>query len=405
MAVTPLKVGLIGSGAISYTYLNNMVNNFNILDVVGCSDIIPERSKARAEQFGIRQMTNEEIYNDPSIDIVVNTTYPSSHTEVNLDALNAGKHLYVEKTMAATFMEAKKTVDLAKSKGLRMSAAPDTFLGGGYQTCRKLIDDGFIGEPISAQALLVRGYWAGAPRVFPRPGGMFVPGSSIPYDMGTYYLHALVHLLGPIARVSGFAMKHPKKYTHPAHPNYGESVDVTGSTTIQGSLEFHSGAFGNITVMGEGFTETPRIEIYGTEGTLICPDPNTYGGPVLLMRKGGTQFFEIPITHEYVTTNKVSGADLMAKYPNGFPEGLTREMVMWADSRRGIGVADMAWAIRNNRPHRCTADIDIHAMEVIYAIEQSCEGGKVYTMTTKPDQPKAIRAGFLGGDAEAALDD
>jgi predicted dehydrogenase len=225
---------------------------------------------------------------------------------------------------------------------------------------------------------------------------MFVPGSSIPYDMGTYYMHALVHLLGPIKRVAGFARKYPTTFTNPRHPNYKEQVDVSGSTTISTSLEFHNGVFGNLTVTAQSFIETPRIEIYGTEGTLICPDPNTYGGPVLLMRKGGTQFYEFPITHEYVTTNKPD----MAMY------GFTTydEKRVWADSRRGIGVADMAWAIRNNRPHRCTADIDLHAMEVIYGVEQCSQNGGIYTMTTKPDQPAALPAGKIGADAESALD-
>jgi predicted dehydrogenase len=158
MSLVPYKVALIGAGAISYTYLDNMCNRFDILDVVGCSDIIPERSKARAEEFGIRQMTNEEILADPEISIVVNTTYPKSHYPVTKAALEAGKHVHSEKMLATTFEDAKELAALAASKGLRLGAAPDTFLGGGYQTVRKLVDDGFIGIPLHVNALVMRGY-------------------------------------------------------------------------------------------------------------------------------------------------------------------------------------------------------------------------------------------------------
>src|SRR5690554_3578352 len=156
--VAPVKVGLIGSGAISKSYLSSMINNFSILDVVGCSDIIPERSKNRAEEFGIEQLTNEEILNNPEIEIVVNTTYPLSHYEVSKAALLAGKHVHSEKMMAVTMDEARELVSIAKEKGLRIGMAPDTFLGGGLQTARKLIDAGFIGEPLTARAKVMRGY-------------------------------------------------------------------------------------------------------------------------------------------------------------------------------------------------------------------------------------------------------
>ena len=140
----PVKAGLIGSGIISWTYLDNMVNRFESVEVVGCSDLIPERSAARAEEFGIRQMTNQEIYDDPEIEIVVNTTNWQSHTQVIREALNAGKHVYTEKSLAPSYEEACEIARLAEEKGLRIGCAPDTFLGGGYQTCRKLIDDGYI---------------------------------------------------------------------------------------------------------------------------------------------------------------------------------------------------------------------------------------------------------------------
>jgi len=198
-----LKVGLIGAGEISETYLNNMINRYKVLEVVGCSDIIPSRSKNRAKQFKIKDMTNEDIYNDPGIDIVVNTTYPTSHYEVNKASLLAGKHVYSEKMIAVTLDEGKELLKIAKEKKLRIGMAPDTFLGAGYQTARKLIDSGMIGEPFMAQAMVVRGYHQ---ERWPAPMYEFTwqPGGGIPFDMGGYYLHALVHLLGPIDKVTGF---------------------------------------------------------------------------------------------------------------------------------------------------------------------------------------------------------
>jgi len=383
MKPKPIKVGLIGAGAISGTYLNNMINRFAILEVVGCSDIIPERSAKRAEEFKIRDMTNEEILNDPEIQIVVNTTYPTSHYEVSKAALLAGKHVHAEKMMAVTLDEGKELVKIAKEKNLRIGMAPDTFLGGGLQTARKLIDDGMIGEPFMAQAMVVRGYhndrgaWSGLSFVMQ-------PGGGIPFDMGGYYLHALIHLLGPIERATGFAqLRNPKKIRkNPNHPQFGEEAEVTGIiNALTGSLEFAKNkVIGNITVVSEGFGETPRLEIYGTEGTLICPDPNTFGGPVLLKRKNvkdwEAEFMPMPLTH-------------------GFSDSCYR----------GIGVADMAWGIVNNRPHRAHGDMGYHVFEIIHGIWQGTETGKIHVMESTCDQPAPLAAGYIdaGGYDEYAL--
>lgn len=378
----PVKVGLIGSGIISWTYLDNMVNRFEAVEVIGCSDLIPERSANRASEFGIRQMTNQEIYDDPEIQIVVNTTNWGSHVEVIRDALQAGKHVYTEKSLAPSYKEALEIAALAEEKGLRIGCAPDTFLGGGYQTCRKLIDDGYIGIPIYAQAFLARNVWPDGARARVRMEN----GGTLPFDMSAYYTHALIHLLGPVKAVAGFADHYPFELRNPHNPEQGQRADARGITSLYGVLQFESGVHGSLIVMGESFMETPRLEIYGSEGTLICPDPNYYGGPVRLMRKGGTQFMEIPITHDHVTTNKFEGA----KGP-------------WGDSRRGMGVAEMAWAISQGRPHRCSVDIHLHGLELIHGLDVCTKEGKVYTMETRPRRPAALKAGMIGSCHEAAL--
>ena len=379
--VSPVKVGLIGSGAISKTYLRNMTQEFSILEVVGCSDIIPERSKNRAEEFGIKQMTNEEIYQDPEIEIVVNTTYPLSHYEVTKAALLAGKHVHSEKMMAVTMDEARELVSIAKEKGLRIGMAPDTFLGGGLQTARRILDAGLIGEPLNAVAMVMRGYHMRGEIETDRMPFVMSPGGGIPFDMGGYYLHALIHLLGGIKRVSGFAKTREKNYVYenPRHPRYKESFDFDTPNMLVGALEFEQGCYGTIATISEAFGEIPRLEIYGTEGVLICPDPNTFGGPVYLKRNNGSwqDFppYEIPLTHGYT------------------------------EDFRCIGVADMAWAIRNNRPHRCSAEMGLHAFEVIHGIMESCNTGKVYEMTTKVERPAPLPSGYIAGSyIEACLD-
>jgi predicted dehydrogenase len=405
MNVKPVKVALIGSGNISYTYLNTMINTFKILDVVGCSDLIPEKSRARSELFGIRQMTNEEILSDPEIEIVVNTTNIWAHTDVSRMILNAGKHCYSEKMAGCTYEEAKATVDLAKSKGLRFGAAPDTYMGSGYQTARKLIDDGMIGTPIMAQAICMRQGW-GANSPGGRPGAQSIPGAptvpgglgtTIPYDMGGYYINALVSLLGPVNRASGYSRFNGDSiYTNVENPLYGEKLQKqAGSTMMMGCLEFVNGCYGNFVIMGESFNpEVPRVEIFGTKGNLICPDPNMYGNwgfDVYLSRIGNSGTFKMPFTHAY------GESDPSIPSKSGKPEpGYA--------GNRGMAVAEMAWAIRRNRPHRSSAELALHAVEIVSSIDKSTADNKVYTMRSRPEQPKPLTAGLFGPSAEASLD-
>jgi predicted dehydrogenase len=385
---------------ISYTYLENLINTFGITEVVGISDLIEERSQARAKQFGIRPMTTEGILNDPEIDIVVNLTVPTSHYQISIAALKAGKHVYSEKLMGVNYQEAREIYELAKEKGLRFGQAPDTFLGGALQTARKLIDSGFIGQPVMAQAMVVRGYRITGAEDVPLRFGYF-PGGSMPYDMGGYYIHALVSLLGPVRRVSGFSrIFEPKKvYENPRHPKYKATVDYTEPSDMVGSLEFHSGVLANLTTIGDcHLPEVPRLEIYGTQGTLICPDPNHFGGSVYLARAPGGQPVEIPLTHGFLVPFRPNGA-----FNPGNDE---TEGPKWSKSVRGLGVADMAWGIRNNRPHRCSAELGLHAVEIICGIIQSSRAGTVYELQSKPEQPAPLPAGYVTGATvdEACLD-
>ena len=370
------KVALIGSGAISGTYLENMTKVFSILDVVGCSDILPERSERRAKEFGIRQMTNEEIWNDPDIEIVVNTTYPTSHYEVSKKSLEAGKSVQCEKMMAVTLAEADELMNLAEKKGLRFGMAPDTFLGGGLQTARALIDAGYIGTPLHAHAMVMRGYHPRGEEAGPLSMVM-LPGGGIPFDMGGYYLHAMVHLLGPIRQAAGFAQcRTPfRVWENPRHPNYGEEFPFDTINHFSAALNFHCGANGTLSIASDHFGETPRLEIYGTRGILICNDPNNFSGDIKVKLEGNADFVTMPLTHGY----------------NG--------------SHRGIGVADMAWAIRKGRKHRTHAEIGYHAFELIHGVWASATTGQIVNLQSKPEQPAALRPGFVDGTAQEAVFD
>jgi len=395
--INKVKVAVIGSGAISYAYLKNMTKIFSILDVVGCSDLIDERSRRRADFFGVQMKSNEEILNDPDIEIVVNLTYPTSHYEVSKAALEAGKHVYSEKMMAANYTKAKKLYDLAAKKNLRIGTAPDTFLGSALQTARKLIDAGFIGVPFTAQAMVIRGYHM----VGDSGSGNSLPficneGGNITYDMSGYYLHALIALLGPAKRVAGLARPLHSEITqrNPRHPDYHVPIPFNLDTIMSNTIEFHNGVYAGLTVVSEShLNELPRLEIYGTEGTLILPDPNTFTGPVYLIRGKEVIKQPIPLTHGYGNVTLP------------IPDTDDFEARIWCNCYRGLGVADMAWAIRNNRKHRCSAELGLHAIEIIYGTEQSCKEGKFYTLNSKPEQPDPLPSGYIEGTAsEECLD-
>ena len=396
MQFDKVKVALIGSGNISYTYLNTLTTQFNIIDMVGCSDLIPEKSKARAELFGIRQMTNEEILNDPEIEIVLNTTEIFNHTAVSKMILEAGKSVYSEKAMGRNYAEAKANVDLAAAKGVRLGSAPDIYMGAAYQTARKLIDDGWIGQPLNAFAICIRQGWAGNMAAVPSNPMYGGKGNTMPYDMGGYYVNALVSLLGPVKRVSGYARSFADRvYENPVNPQFLEPVKVNeGSSMMMGCLEHDNGTYSNLILCSEGFNpEIPRVEIFGTKGTLVIPDPNCFGGyglDVYLTRVGNTGTFKVPFTHAYGDSDPAIPAKSGKREP-------------CYNSNRGIAVADMAYAIRQNRPHRSSAELALHTVEIISAIEQCNEDNQVHIMQSHPVQPAPLKHGMFGPAAEASL--
>jgi predicted dehydrogenase len=360
--MTPIPVGIIGVGNISGIYLENG-KHFQPFDVVAVADIDMERARARAAEYGVpKACTVEELLADPQVQIVINLTIPDAHGPVALQVLEAGKSVYNEKPLAVKREDARRMLELARSKGVRIGCAPDTFLGGGLQTCRKLIDDGWIGVPVAATAFMM-GH--GPESWHPNPGFFYQPGAGPMFDMGPYYLTALVSLLGPIARVTGSARISFPERTITNKWNYGDTIPVNTATHVAGIMDFASGAVGTIITSFDVWgANLPRIEIYGSEGTLSVPDPNTFGGPVLVRRMGASEWSEVPLTH-------------------GF-----------AKNSRGLGVADMAQAIQSGRPHRASGELAYHVLDLMHAFHDASREGRHVEITSGCPRPAALPLGL-----------
>ncbi|MBN1673731.1 MAG: Gfo/Idh/MocA family oxidoreductase [Kiritimatiellae bacterium] len=360
MAEQAVKAGIIGCGAISGIYLTN-AKRFAAFDITAVADTRLEAAKARAEEHQVPKACGvEELLADPEIEIVINLTPHRFHGPVGLQAVQAGKSVYNEKPFAVRREEGQRMIESAAQKGVRTGAAPDTFFGGVWQTARKLIDDGAIGRPVGAFACL-HAFKAPPPAPPKAESGeylsfyktdFFTFGVTWSFDRGPYYLHALIHLLGPVRRVTGSTAK------------VWPQVEV--QTHFAGVLDFANGAVGTLVITSDVHaTGLPHIEIYGTEGSLRCIDPNGFGGPPLLLRRA--QDKELT--------------------PVECPFG-------YNGNSRGVGIADMAAAIRSGRPHRASGEMGYHVIDIIHALhEASAEGRHVELESTCP-QPAPLPPGL-----------
>ena len=355
-----VKVGIIGCGNISDIYLKNCTEVFNdILEVVACADLISERAKEKVQQYNIPKACSvEELLADPDIEIVINLTIPKAHAEVCLAALNAGKSVYVEKPLAITREDGKKILETAKEKGLLVGGAPDTFLGGGLQTCRKLIDDGWIGQPVAATAFMV---CHGHESWHPDPEFYYKVGGGPMFDMGPYYLTALISLMGPVRRVTGSARITFPERLITSEPKHGTKITVDVPTHVAGIMDFDSGAVGTILTSFDVWdSQLPRIEIYGSKGSMIVPDPNTFGGPVFIKRAGDKEWAQMPLSHGY------------------------------AENSRGIGVSDMARALREGGKHRANGDMMYHVLEIMHGFHDASNEGRHIELESTCQQPEVL---------------
>jgi predicted dehydrogenase len=362
-------IGIIGCGNISSIYFENLCTCFNNVEVVACADLDPERTAEKIEKYpSVKVATLEEILADPSIEVIVNLTTPQGHFPVAMQAVAAGKSVYNEKPVVLTRDEGKQLLAAAAAKGVRVSSAPDTFMGAGIQTCRKLIDDGWIGEPIGAQAFML---CHGHESWHPDPEFYYKVGGGPMFDMGPYYVTAMVSLLGPVNRVTGSVRITEPERTITSSKKFGQKIEVEVPTHVTGTLDFASGAIGTITTSFDVWgSETPRIEIFGTHGTLSVPDPNGFGGVPRIKRMGAKEWSDIPLTHSY------------------------------ADNSRGIGPADMASAIAAGRPHRASGELAYHVLDIMHAIHDASDQGSHVALESTCERPAPMPMGLIKGDLD-----
>ena len=349
------------------------------LRVVGCFDVDPVQAQTRATEFGIPSVYPEfdGMLSDPEVELVVNLTPPLAHVEVTEAVLEAGKHVYSEKPLAPTRHEARHLLETAARNNVRLACAPDTFLGGGHQTSRKILDDGWIGTPVGVGAFFLS---HGSEHFHPNPEFFYGPAAGPMLDVGPYYLTALVNLLGPVARVAGSARITFPERMITSSERYGARISVETPTYVSAVLEFESGIIGTLLATFDVWaTRLPFIEVYGTDGTLSTPDPDGWNGAPEIRRFGDEEKAMLDPERTVPWTS----------FPPSHP----------TDAMRGIGVDDLARAIIHNRPHRASAEMAYHVLDVASSIIEAAESGvhvEVGSTCLRPDPlPPAVSSSEL----------
>jgi predicted dehydrogenase len=356
-AIEPVRVGLIGCGHISGIYLEN-AQRLPHVQVVACADLDRSRAEERAREFEVPcGCSVSELLRDPEIELVLNLTVPAAHAEVSHAAIAHGKHVYSEKPLATSTADGRRLVEAAAAAKRLVGCAPDTFLGAGLQAARHLIDDGAIGVPVGATAFFLgRGmeHWHANPEFF------YQPGAGPLFDMGPYYLTALVALLGPVRAVSGMARITFPERTIGSQPLAGSTFAVRTPTYVSGLLGFDSGPIcSTITTFDVRHHTLPHIEIYGQEGTLRVPDPNRFDGPVLVRGRNESEFQEVVTDSPY------------------------------SENWRGLGLDDMARALRCGGLHRASGALAFHVLEVMEGLLESAVVGRLVSITSTAERPEA----------------
>jgi predicted dehydrogenase len=352
--MTP-RVGVIGCGNISGVYLQNLKDAEEI-EAIACADIVEDAAREKAGQFGIGKVYSpDELIADPDIDIVLNLTVPTAHAGLTLAAIRAGKHVYSEKPLGITREEGRQIVDAARESGVSIGCAPDTFLGAGYQTCRRLLDAGAVGEPVAATAFMV---CRGHERWHPDPFFFYQPGGGPVLDMGPYYLTALVHLLGPVSSVTATSRITFPEREVTAPPNEGKKIPVEVQTHLTGALQFESGPVATLIMSFDVWeNDLPQLRVYGTDGNLSAPDPNFFEGPVRVQKPWG-QFEDVDLV-----------------------EGRT-------DNARGLGLVTMACSLDGNGPNLASGELAFHVLDVMTALHESAETARQVTVESTCQRPE-----------------
>jgi predicted dehydrogenase len=385
-ASDPVGVGIIGAGFISDIYLANLTSRFPNVRVIAIADMFVDRARDRAAKYGIEALSVEDLLRHRDVELVVNLTVPVAHYPVAKQVLEAGKSVYNEKPLTETREQGRDLLALATQQGVLVGGAPDTFLGGGLQTARQLIDEGTIGLPIAATAVM---YSHGHEHWHPDPAFYYQPGAGPMLDMGPYYVTALVSLLGPIARVASMTNISFPERTITSQPKAGEVITVTTPTHIAATLEFVTGAIGTITTSFDVYeTLHSGLVIYGTEGTLRLPDPNTFGGSITVLQPEAFKAKRDPLSMGRTPDDKADPN--RADQPEWETVPLTHG---YTDNARGLGVADLAHAIRTGTPARASGELALHVLDIMHATLESSDLGRHVTIDSTVLRPAALAAG------------
>ncbi len=368
-----IRTGLIGCGNISETYLKNLTTYFEAVEVIAVADLSKENARKRALQFNIPHVcdTNEELLAMEEIEIVLILTNPKDHLKLCMEALEVGKNVYVEKPLALHRSEGRKLVEQARQRGLLLGCAPDTILGSGIQTCRRLIDQGWIGKPYGAMCHML---YHGPECWHPNPAFLYHEGAGVLFDVGPYFVTALSYLLGPVESVvASCRITYPERMIT-SQPRYGEMINVEVPTFVGGLVNLRSGALATLALTFDvRYTrqENHFFEIYGTEGTLVVPSPCSFHGDIFFKNKQAKNWASIPSLSCYI----------------------------W--DARGIGVADMAGALINKRAHRMTGDMAYHALDVMEGFYDSYREEKLWRMTSSFERSAPMSMDLKPGQTDS----
>ena len=363
-----LGIGIIGCGNISTSYLR-LAPLFKGLEVRAVADLNMEAATARAAEFNTKAQSVDDLLANKDIDIVINLTIPDAHYPITKRILEAGKHAYSEKPLVLTLEQGTTLRELAKSKGLSVGCAPDTFLGGSHQQARALIDEGKLGT-ITAGSAAVQNH--GPEGWHPSPEFFFMPGAGPMLDLGPYYVANLINLLGPVRRVGALTSSATPTRRIGSGPRAGQDIPVKTPTNIHALLEFHSGATVSLTTSWDVWShKRAHFELYGTEGTLYVPDPNFFGGTVEMAGRDGVISAVEPWDHPFGRVNQNHNGRDLANY-------------------RTAGLADMAMATMEGRDARCSLERTLHGVDVMTACLTSGASGQFVTLTTTCTRPAAL---------------
>jgi|TARA_B110000263_G_scaffold247261_1_gene259799 predicted dehydrogenase len=366
------NIGLIGCGNIAETYFRSR-EYFNNITFISCADVNEEASKKCAEEYNIKAQSVDELLSNDDIDVVLNLTIPQAHFDVTKKILLANKHSYCEKPLSISFDQGKELVELAKNRNLYLGNAPDTFLGGGGQLARQKIDDAEIGKILTGNFIFA---FPGVQTFHPNPESWFRKGGGPVIDMGPYFFTTLVNLLGPAKNVRARGKKFTDQREFLVGPKKGQMFDIEILTSVMFDVEFH-----NETII-QGFISFDvenhgrnHMELYGTKGSIVVPDPNMFGGPVIISKELGTKWQEYSVENKYLGKTNIINSSVRSNE--------TSKQANY----RGIGLSEMIYSIENNLEHRCNGELALHVLDLIESTIKSAEKGIEVDLQTTCKRP------------------